>query len=78
MRSLTLLAVAVTLTALFLVTACNPYPQGPAGTVTGKSSEYHSSTKTRWYFLATGSKFRVDFATYKACAPGEAYPGCAS
>jgi|tagenome__1003787_1003787.scaffolds.fasta_scaffold18149893_2 hypothetical protein len=77
MRSLTLLAVAVTLAALAL-TACNPHPQGPAGTVTGKSSEYHSSTKTRWYFLTTSSRFRVGFGTYKACAPGESYPGCAS
>jgi hypothetical protein len=78
MRALKLLAVAVTLAALSL-TACRPgFEQGPAGTVTGKSSEYRSSTKTRWYFLTTGSKFRVDFATYKACSKGDAYPGCAS
>ena len=78
MRTLKVLAVAATLTALAL-TACRPaFEQGPSGTVTGKSSEYRSSTKTRWYFLTTSSRFRVDFATYKACDKGEAYPRCAS
>lgn len=76
MRSLSLTAVAVTAAALAL-TACDPYPQGPAGTVVGKSSEFHSSTKTRWYFLTTTSRFRVDVADYNACRRGSAYPGCA-
>lgn len=75
MRTLSLAAVAVTAAALAL-TACDPYPQGPAGTVAGRSSEFHSSTKTRWYFLTTSSKFRVDFATYKACSLGSAWPHC--
>lgn len=78
MRILKLLAVAVTLAALALVTACDSFPQGPAGTVTERSSEYRSSTKTRWYFLTTSRKFRVEFAVYKACGKGDAYPGCAS
>ncbi len=77
MRTLKLIAVAVTLAALALV-ACESFPQGPAGTVTGRSSEYRSSTHTRWYFLTTSSRFRVEFAVYKACGEGEAYPGCAS
>lgn len=73
------IALAATATAALLaLSACDPaFPQGPAGTVSGKSSEYHSSTKTRWYFLTTTSRFRVDFGVYNACAPGEAYPTCA-
>ncbi|MDQ0758732.1 hypothetical protein [Streptomyces canus] len=82
MRTLKLLAVAVTFAALAL-TACRP-AQGPAGTVVDRDRTYWSATKQWTYKLtvekADGgtAKFKVLRDVYKACSEGEAYPGCVS
>jgi hypothetical protein len=70
------LAAVLAATAAITLTACDPFPPGPTGRVVGKASEYHSSTKTRWYFLTTTSKFRVPIEDYNACRVGSAYPKC--
>jgi len=72
------LVAAAAAVAMVALSACDPFPEGPAGTVTGKHSEYHSSTKTRWYFLTTTGTFRVDHSDYDSCKRGSSYPDCAN
>jgi hypothetical protein len=75
MRKARTVLAAATLALLLALSACG-FPQGPAGRVVGKSSQYSPATKTRWYFLTTSSRFRVDISDWDACHIGSAYPKC--
>ena len=67
---------AASAVAVLALTACDPYPQGPAGTVVGKADRYSSATKTRHYFLTTTREFEVPISVYDSCRRGSAYPHC--
>lgn len=75
-RTARLVVAALAATTALTLSACDAFPPGPSGRVVGKTSEYHSSTKTRWYFLTTTSKFRVSIEDYDACYIGSSYPKC--
>ncbi|MBZ6211653.1 hypothetical protein KVH31_34725 [Streptomyces olivaceus] len=71
MRRLTLTALALTLVAV--LTACqNPHPPGP----TGKVTDRHKGTGSRYSLTVTGHKFRVTRSDYRHCYRGSHYPTC--
>lgn len=73
---------ALALIAALSLTACNPYGQGPAGTVVGKDRTYWAATKQWTYKLTvrtpdgTESTFKVLSGAYYHCYRGSSYPKC--
>ncbi|MDH6449624.1 MULTISPECIES: hypothetical protein [Streptomyces] len=73
---------AVSAVAALLLAACGELPQGPAGRVIDKDTDYQPATKTSDYFLTVRTpegeedEFEVSSDDYDRCYRGSAYPGC--